>query len=121
MSAAPAPVTKTMYATFVGGPDSGKSRKECWEARTTDGRWLIERVEEPGTPWHVYQLVGGAAVRFANSFSTLRKARISIASGGCEVIQHFRHLDLPWVTVEAGGITGRYATEAEARAADLAR
>ena len=110
-----APVTKTYFETFIGGPDSGRTRKECWRAVTRDGRWLIERIEDTGTPWVVVELVNGKAVREAGMFGTLRRARLAIAAGQCEQVQHLAHLS-QWVTVEGGMITGRFSSEAEARA-----
>ncbi len=115
MSANLAPVVKTMHSTFVGGPASGKTRKECWKAKTTDGRFLIERLELTGTPWEVYELVDGKPVRSCGWFGTLRSARVAITAGRCETVQYISSLD-QWVTVDGGSITGRFVTAAEARA-----
>lgn len=37
---------------------NGKIRKEIWQAETSDGKYLLCRLEEDGTPW--------AAIRVAD-------------------------------------------------------
>lgn len=32
---------------------NGRTRRECWEAETTDGVWLFLRVEDTGAPWRL--------------------------------------------------------------------
>lgn len=53
------PVTKTMRTTFIGGPTSGRTRRECWGAKSVDGIWAYERIEDEGTNWYVTHLPTG--------------------------------------------------------------
>lgn len=70
-----APIIKReFYQTFVGA----KTRRECWAAETTDGKWWIERVEVPGSPW---QVIRNADRAYGHLHGTLRAARQSIAAG----------------------------------------
>lgn len=71
-------VTKTYRRTFVGGPASGRTRRECWSATTIDGRWTIERIEDVGTPWIVVTADGAELPAL---FGTLKSALKCIATG----------------------------------------
>lgn len=52
--------------------DGRRGRVEMWSARSRDGVWSFERVEEPGTPWLVFHRdVQG----WYGSFGSLSKAR----------------------------------------------
>ena len=51
--------SKIMRPTFVGGPDSGRTRKECWGATSTCGTWKYDREDAPGTPWTITHIPTG--------------------------------------------------------------
>jgi hypothetical protein len=73
MTTALAPIEKTsFYPAFRSG------RRECWSARTTDGAWLMERLEITGTPWSVIHADTKAELRW---HGTLRACRVYVASG----------------------------------------
>lgn len=58
--------------------------RECWSAETQDGIWAFERVEEPGTPWHIYHLPSrkDGSWRFAVCVEpSLRKCRLTVGRG----------------------------------------
>lgn len=48
-----------------------RHRVEMWGARSTDGEWLFQRLEEPGTPWHALHGPSG----YWNLYSSLKRAR----------------------------------------------
>ena len=66
-------ITKSFASTLR----NGKSVRECWEARTTDGVWAITRQDDPGTPWTITHIPTGTWVE--GGFGTLRQALVAIA------------------------------------------
>lgn len=73
------PVTKTMRTTFIGDPASGRTRRECWGAKSTDGVWQYERMEDEGTTWYVTHLPTGYCGD--TPYGTLASARRATRSG----------------------------------------
>lgn len=75
-----APIVVTSRSRRIVGGEAGDltSAEEVWAARTTDGAWELVREDVPGTPW---QVVRTADKRSGGSYSTLRAARVAIASG----------------------------------------
>lgn len=73
------PVTRSMRTTYIGGPDSGRTRKECWSATSTDGSWSYERLEDQGTTWSVTHLHTGCTCDVP--YRSLNAARRATASG----------------------------------------
>jgi hypothetical protein len=65
------PVDITYALWFVGGPDSGRTRREQESAVSRDGVWTYQRVDEPGTPWLVTHVPTG----MVEVFGSLRRAR----------------------------------------------
>lgn len=53
------PVIKIKRTAFIGSPDSGRTRSECWGAKSTDDMWEYERIEDDGTSWYVTHLPTG--------------------------------------------------------------
>jgi len=76
-------VVKSMRATFIGGPDSGKTRQECWHATSIDGLWSYERVEDEGTTWYVTHNPSGYTGD--QPYGTLTSARRATHSGAALV------------------------------------
>lgn len=74
-----APIIKTMRTTYIGGPDSGRTRNECWEARSTDGTWGFERIEDVGTSWRVTHLPSGYTCD--TPYHSLTSARRAVQRG----------------------------------------
>lgn len=77
------PVVKTMFAPrFIHG-GRALTGKECWAAKSEDGVWYFERLEQAGTPWEVthvpsLQKDDGRTLRW---FGTLDQARLYVGSG----------------------------------------
>jgi hypothetical protein len=67
----PATVT-ARYPAFRSG------RVENWAARSDDGTWAYERLEQAGTPWEVTHLPTGTAGPW---YGTLPAARAGTADG----------------------------------------
>lgn len=78
-TAAMTPVFKKTRNTFIGGPDSGRTRRECWSATSADGTWLYERMEDEGTSWYVTYLPTGYCGD--TPYGTLTSARRATHSG----------------------------------------
>lgn len=73
------PVVKSMRLTYVGSPDSGRVRWECWSATSLCGTWEFERVEDEQTSWFVTHAVIGYSLNVP--YGTLSAARKSIRDG----------------------------------------
>lgn len=69
-----APVVQTVMLPTPRGT-------QCWAAVTSDGRWLLERDESPGSPWAVTDKATQVQV---NLCGTLRDCRAYVASGGAD-------------------------------------
>jgi hypothetical protein len=82
-SAVLAPVDKTrMLPTRGGGV-------QCWGARTKDGTWGMDRIEDTGTTWQVVHRATKTVV--ADFLGSLRQCRAYIASGEAqEDLEHIR-------------------------------
>ncbi|HEX4622308.1 MAG TPA: hypothetical protein VH208_12140, partial [Myxococcaceae bacterium] len=81
-------IVKTDFAhRITHGGRSVTPHRECWGARTADGVWSFERVEEPGTPWLIYHLpslADGSYLGVVASETTLDGCRRAVASGWAE-------------------------------------
>ena len=53
--------------------------KEAWAARSADGRWVAERLDEPGTPWALRRVEDGRVV--GTSFASLPTVVRCVTSG----------------------------------------
>lgn len=73
------PITKDMGTTFVGGPGTGRTRRECWGATSKDGLWGYQRAEDVGTQWYVIHLPTNWTL--IGPHGTLRSARQDTADG----------------------------------------
>ena len=54
-------------------PNSRTRRNEVWAARTKDGKWLMLRTEEPGSPWWIRALPGRRDVKLLGSLKACRQ------------------------------------------------
>ena len=70
------PVTKTMGTSLIGG-FGGRTRRECWSARSLAGIWGYERCEGGGTMWFLIHLPTGWVI--TGGYGTLTDARTAVA------------------------------------------
>jgi hypothetical protein len=79
-----AEIRKTRFAhRIIRRGTALTERAECWEAVTTDGLWIFEREESPGTPWIVRHKPTG---EFVDLRSTLRDCRWYVAAGHAQAM-----------------------------------
>lgn len=52
--------------------ESGVTRLETWQARSRDGLWLFERIDDVGTPWRVTYLPTGQTRDWLTSLNDAR-------------------------------------------------
>jgi len=72
------PVTRTdTRVTHLAGPGT-RTRRECWQAVSTDGRWRYARRDDVGTIWIVTDIPAG--VEAEPWFGTLSAARRATAT-----------------------------------------
>lgn len=71
-------ITRTAGRLSTTRPGTRVSDREIWEARSIDGTWTYERLEEEGTPWLVLHTPTG----YMDYFASLSKARRWTASDG---------------------------------------
>jgi hypothetical protein len=72
---APLDASRTNYIrTMIGGPDSGRTRREVWGAITADGLWMFDREDSPGTPWWIRHLPTDRTVMLCGSLRGCREA-----------------------------------------------
>jgi hypothetical protein len=69
---------RTYRQTFVGGPTSRRTRRECWAATSSDGVWHAERIEDVGTPWVLMHLPTRTDLGL---FSTLERVKAYVMTG----------------------------------------
>lgn len=62
----------------VRRPAFRTGRLETWEAKSADGMWTFERLDDEGTPWIAMHACG---IDVRTYFGTLHSARRSVASG----------------------------------------
>jgi hypothetical protein len=74
------PIIKTRMAKRMirSGAGGLTPHQECWAAKTTDGVWLFERLEIPGTPWAIIHAETRIEVDWETSLLRCRK---SVANG----------------------------------------
>lgn len=74
------PIVKTRMAHRIRQDGSGNllPHKECWGARTEDGVWTFERLDEPGTPWAIIHTATRIDVDWTTS---LKRCREYVAKG----------------------------------------
>lgn len=74
-----APIRKTrMHKRFIRRGTALTERAECWGAETTDGVWVFDREESPGTPWIITHKASSTAVGLTGN---LRACRAYVAGG----------------------------------------
>jgi hypothetical protein len=73
------PVVRQTTITYIGGPSSGRTRRECWNATSEDGTWDYSRIEDDGTNWYVTHNPTG--YQGDQPYLTLDSARRATCSG----------------------------------------
>lgn len=106
--------------TFIGGPETGRTRREAWEAEVEhDGhRWSLIRLDKRGTPWQVVHADTGIEV--GGWHGSRRKAAAWIATGAARRVLLDRDLpaeadDLQAVADRLAGDDHRISRENAAR------